>query len=566
MEEPNLVLQNRWQRFSFILALLALGIASLGLAGWFFHSPALHSGFGTSGTIKFNSSLCLFLAGLAIIYLRLRKVSLARFLSLIIFIITVVTLLEYIFNQDWGIDQLFFQDPDTNSNLEPPGRMSLLTAVNLSGLSLALLALSYRQFSLGQLLTAFLFILAYASFLGHLFDITRFYQFGRFSTIAGHTALALVFINLSLLLVRSDSGWMKTFSSPYMGGKLARLSFAYFMLTVPLFMGIYLFGLKQWQFTPASGLTSSFLVICFITIPIAYIFLYRLNNLDAALQQANQSLQQSNANLAGRNTELSKALNEVRAVNEELANLAQEIRLKSLTLEQRNQELISINQGLDDIVYMASHDLKTPINNLMGIFGELRSMVLPSLPPEDQQLIILGEDSVKRLKRTIEDLTQIIRSQQIHKEAPEPVLLSSVLQEIKVELNREIAASGAQVNWYLQTDEILFSRIHLRSILFNLVSNALKYRSPERVPEVNISAEPVLQGVQIIVADNGLGLTENQQEKLFSIFKRFHSHVEGSGIGLYIVKRILENYGGRIQVSSRVSSGTNFTIFIPQNF
>ncbi|MDQ4140699.1 MAG: HAMP domain-containing histidine kinase [Bacteroidota bacterium] len=565
MNEPNIALQNRWQHFSFIMALLAMSIAGLSLAGWFFHLPALRNGYGTSVNMKFNTGLCLILAGLAMFCLRFRKLTFTRLFALGILLITILTILEYVFNQDFGIDQLFFQDPDTNARVEPPGRMSLLTAVNLTGLGFALLAISYRQFSLAQLVTAFFFILAYASFLGHLFDITQFYRFGRFSTIAGHTALALILINLSLLLYRSDSGWMKTFSSPFVGGKLARLSFTYFMVTVPLFLGFYLYGLKQWQFTPASSIISSFLLICLITIPIAYIFLYRLNNLDAALQQANQSLQQSNLELAHRNAALTQAFDEVKAANLELATLAQEIRVKSQTLEKRNQELTNINQGLDDIVYMASHDLKTPIQNLQTIFEELYLIAVKNLSPDDQQLISFGKNSVNRLKRTISDLTQIIKSQQMAPEAPEPVKLSQVLQEIQIELSREISATRAHVHFQLQAQEVLFSRIHLRSILFNLFSNAIKYRAPDRVPEVNFSAEPVKGGVLIRVTDNGLGLTEQQQTKLFTIFKRFHSHVDGSGIGLYIVKRILENSGGHIQVSSKVGTGTCFTLFIPQN-
>ncbi|PSR53522.1 hypothetical protein AHMF7605_08280 [Adhaeribacter arboris] len=565
MEQPNIDLQNRWQRFSLILAVLTLSIACIGLAGWFFHSPTLRRGFGTSGTMKFNTGLCLFLAGLTLILLHLRKFTFTRLFALSILFLTVITILEYALNLNLGIDELFLLDPDTDPKLEPPGRMSLLTAVNLFGVALSLLALSYRKFGLAQLVTAFLFILSYATFLGHIFDITRFYSFGRFATIAGHTALALLFINLSVLLYRSDSGWMKTFSSPFMGGKLARLSYSYFMLTVPVFMGIYLYGLKQWQFTPALGIINSFLIICLITIPIAYIFLHRLNNLDAALQQANQNLQKTNADLAGRNIELNQALEEVKAGNQELATLAQEIKVKSLALEKRNQELTHLNQGLDDVVYMTSHDLKTPIHNLQVIFEELRQVTANHLPPDDQQLITMGIDSVSRLKRTINDLTQIIRSQQTNTAAAELVLIDQVLQEIHQELDREITATSALIEWQLYTKEIVFSRIHLRSILFNLLSNAIKYRSPERVPTIKIRVEAIPDGVQIQITDNGLGLTEDQQAKLFSIFKRFHSHVEGSGVGLYIVKRILENYGGSIQVSSKAGVGTSFIIFIPQN-
>ncbi|QNF34742.1 HAMP domain-containing histidine kinase [Adhaeribacter swui] len=529
MEATKIALQNRLQLLSIILAWFALVIAVLSLTGWFFQIESLRSSFGAAGTMKVNTALCILGCSLSIISLRLKRTGITRLLAILVFLICQISILEYFLNQNLGIDQLFYTDVVTDPTLEPPGRMSLLSACNIYIITLALVAFTYQRYGLAQLLVAFFFILTYASFLGHLYGITQFYQFGRFSTIAGHTALALLLLNLSILLYCSESGWMKIFSSPYMGGKLARTSFGYFLLTVPILMGFYLYGLNQWNFTPTSSLVSSFLVICLITLPIAHIFLNRLDKLDAILQKTNSNLKQTNADLAV-----------------------------------RNQELTNINQSLDDIVYMASHDLKGPINNLEAIFRELNVLIKSQLPPEDQQLIFFGANSVNNLKKTIQDLTQIIQSQQIDTQEPERIQLVPLLTEIQDELQSEINESAATFYLNLQTEYVFFSRIHLRSIFSNLISNALKYRSPERAPEINISAEPVPGGVQLRIADNGLGLTEVQQAKLFTLFKRFHNHVAGSGIGLYLIKRTIENYGGQIAVTSTINTGTAFTIFLPQ--
>lgn len=109
---------------------------------------------------------------------------------------------------------------------------------------------------------------------------------------------------------------------------------------------------------------------------------------------------------------------------------------------------------------------------------------------------------------------------------------------------------------------IKFSAKNLRSILYNLLSNSIKYASPERPPEVLIKTAK-LDGYQVlIVKDNGLGIQNKNREKIFSMFKRCHDHVEGTGIGLYMVKRIVDNAGGKIEIESDMEKGSAFKIFL----
>ena len=105
---------------------------------------------------------------------------------------------------------------------------------------------------------------------------------------------------------------------------------------------------------------------------------------------------------------------------------------------------------------------------------------------------------------------------------------------------------------------------NLRSLVYNLLSNAVKYRAPDRAPVVHLRAYQTPQGPTVLeVHDNGLGLDKAQQAKLFGMFQRLHTHVEGSGIGLYIVKKIIENAGGTIAVQSQPGIGTTFTVSFP---
>ena len=113
--------------------------------------------------------------------------------------------------------------------------------------------------------------------------------------------------------------------------------------------------------------------------------------------------------------------------------------------------------------------------------------------------------------------------------------------------------------------QLFFPPQHLRSIVYNLLSNALKYRQPDRPVVVQVRCQGTLDATRLQVQDNGLGLTAAQQEMLFGMFQRLHTHVEGSGIGLYMVKKILDNSGGHIRVESQPGVGTTFTVTFPHS-
>ncbi len=208
-------------------------------------------------------------------------------------------------------------------------------------------------------------------------------------------------------------------------------------------------------------------------------------------------------------------------------------------LKQANEQLIRTNNDLDNFVYTASHDLKAPISNIEGLLQAL----LRTLPPETmqservQRLTVLMQESIERFTKTIANLTDVVKLQKEHGEETATVSLHEVIQDVCFDLEPLRREVRAQVEVEVDAcSAIRFSAKNLRSVVYNLLSNALKYHAPGRPPRVVLQGSTTREYYVLTVSDNGLGIAAERQSQLFTMFKRFHDHVEGSGIGLYMVK------------------------------
>jgi PAS domain S-box-containing protein len=231
-------------------------------------------------------------------------------------------------------------------------------------------------------------------------------------------------------------------------------------------------------------------------------------------------------------------------------------------LEDKNNEMRRINTDLDNFIYTASHDLKAPVSNMEGLMSLLKSS-LESLNPQQTRVVEMLDTSVKKLLKTIGDLVEITKVQkELEKAVIECINFESILKEVKEDFYISIKETQTIIKEDYQVKSIFYKRSNLRSILYNLLSNAIKYRSPERRLTVEIKTLEKDGFVLLSIKDNGLGLNPNQQKKLFTLFKRMHNHVEGTGIGLFTIKRIIENNGGCIEVKSEEKKGTEFIIHL----
>ncbi|MEX0967200.1 MAG: PAS domain-containing sensor histidine kinase [Bacteroidia bacterium] len=254
---------------------------------------------------------------------------------------------------------------------------------------------------------------------------------------------------------------------------------------------------------------------------------------------------------------LMSAQKQLREANQQLES---RVNKRTEELRKTNKELSRMNGELDNFIYAASHDLRSPISNLEGLMDILKSNVADKLDGPEMKIIEMMTRSITKFKSTIQDLTEITRVQKDLEEMAEDVSFEQQLTDVKIDVQHMINESGAEITTDFQVPSIHYFRKNLRSIIYNFVSNAIKYRHPDRKPDIRLSTTLEKGRVVLRISDNGLGLNPDQQSKLFAMFKRMHNHVEGSGIGLYMVKKIVENYGGTIQVQSEENKGSTFTV------
>ena len=223
------------------------------------------------------------------------------------------------------------------------------------------------------------------------------------------------------------------------------------------------------------------------------------------------------------------------------------------------------NEYLEQLAYISAHDIKAPIIALEGLADVL--LQSDAIKQEHGEVMKMFVNKIQQMQRTNHALNNILklRKNLLIKDTGTDQLstLKSILTDSLATLQTEIAATNSVIEIELNgLEEMPLPSVHFKSVFYNLVSNAIKYRNPERKLAVQFQvARKGSNGFVLLVKDNGLGIDlQRNQDKLFGIFKRFHNHVEGTGIGLHIAKSIIDAYGGEIDVESVVDKGTTFKI------
>lgn len=236
-----------------------------------------------------------------------------------------------------------------------------------------------------------------------------------------------------------------------------------------------------------------------------------------------------------------------------------EVERQTVDLRNANTELIEHNNRLKQFSYIVSHNLRSPVARLLG----LSSLLKASDELERNKILNLMATSTLELDQIIRDINLILEIDKLNTQALNRLDIKEYLNRVIDLIRPDLEVTGSELA--IQVDGIPpvpFLGPYMESILYNLISNAIKYRDPERKLTITIQGFDEIGFVKLVITDNGLGIDlERFEQDLFKLYKRFHTHVEGKGLGLYLVKSQLQALGGRLEVKSKVGEGTTFYIF-----
>jgi PAS domain S-box-containing protein len=232
-------------------------------------------------------------------------------------------------------------------------------------------------------------------------------------------------------------------------------------------------------------------------------------------------------------------------------------------LNEYSEELKRRNEELENFAYIASHDLREPLRMVTNYLLLLEKKYKgKALDDKAYEYIHFADDGANRLSRLIDDLLEYSRVKRVGRPSESVDMgkvLEQVLESLRVSLNGDVVGITHE-----KLPTITADSIQMYQLLQNLVSNAVKYRRGDS-PRVHISAERKEAEWVFSIEDNGIGIPEDQQDRIFKMFQRLHTQDEypGTGIGLAIAKKIVERHGGKIWVRSQVGCGSTFYFSIP---
>lgn len=224
-----------------------------------------------------------------------------------------------------------------------------------------------------------------------------------------------------------------------------------------------------------------------------------------------------------------------------------------------NQEmLIADHETLLDTI---SHDIKGPMTSLLLTLNQLKKVTTDKSKSFRMFLSIL-ESSIKKMEAIITELTESRKIKDQQKAEEEMLDFENILEDVRLTLAGIIMESGAEISYDIKASQLVFSRRKLRSIVYNLVNNAIKFKSPGLPPQISISTKKLKKYVVISVKDNGIGIEESKHKEVFEKYRRVGNTVEGSGLGLYLVNEIVTNSGGKVVLKSELGKGSEFQVFL----
>jgi signal transduction histidine kinase len=310
-------------------------------------------------------------------------------------------------------------------------------------------------------------------------------------------------------------------------------------------------------FTP---LMTIILIVCSLLILI--LSYYRINKSLKSAYALQQSLTKNEDFLKQANAELKVSKSQQQSINE--------------SLQLKNRELEKMNKELESFAYVSSHDLQEPLRKIQMFVSRIMEKEGESLSDTGKEYFNRMKDSANRMQQLIEDLLTYSRTNTKDRKF-EDTDLNQLVAEVKEDFKESLLEKQATIHSN-GLGKVTVIPFQFRQLMYNLIGNSLKFSKPGRLPEIRIKSEvvsgsrlaleklrPEKNYCHISVSDNGIGFDPLYKERIFEVFQRLHGKeaYQGTGIGLAIVKKIVENHEGIIIATSNIDKGTTFDIYIP---
>jgi signal transduction histidine kinase len=234
------------------------------------------------------------------------------------------------------------------------------------------------------------------------------------------------------------------------------------------------------------------------------------------------------------------------------------------TIWQLTHELTQANDALQRLGHMVSHDLRGPLANMEGLVSLLDESNMGATPHKE----VLGmlKNAFSDFRQQLDDLNELLKSRHTSGELWEEIDIKKEFHQVRQQLLGFLTKAQGEIETVFEIEQFCSVRLYVQSIVYNLVSNSIKYRDPDRQLKVIFSVKKDNNNIILSVEDNGSGIDlKANRDRLFKPYSRLQTEGEGHGLGLYLIKGQIEALGGWLEVASTLGKGSRFTVFLPQN-
>ena len=557
---PGLVAMNPLTAMTFILAATSLLLSQRS------HQPLAQAAIQTQNASSY------FLTGAT----RHQQRWLAAACAGLIALIGLLKLVAIIKGWNIPIDQLFFHDKLDLPSTAKPNRMAPTTAFSFLVLGSALLSLNFKthhKVLISQVLALLSGLVSLLALIGYLYGVQPLYGIASYIPMAIHTATLFLLLALGLLCLHHDQGLMSVITSTSYESRLSR-QLLLASIYLPIVLGwLRLEGQRAGYYDTELG--AALFVVSSIVIFASALWwgAHLLHQIGQERHRTQEALRQSKEDLERKVVERTSDLNisneKLRLQNKMLRQSDEELRLAKAEADYARQAAERASAAKSEFLSRLSHELRTPMNAILG-FGQLLEMEqLTSEQEEELSHILLAGRHLLDLINEILDISSL-QSNQLDI-AFEAVPVEAIIRE-SMDVVAPLAAEKQvsmehEITQTYQNICILADRQKLRRVLINLLSNAVKYNHQGGSLRV-VCEETPENRLRINVIDSGPGITASDLEKIFQPFERLHAErqgIKGSGLDLVLSKLFVEAMQGTLTVHSIVGSGSTFSIELQQS-